>query len=184
MGIGLNGEKGPFRGRGGNDGGRGRGHDNSRGRGRGDFDRSRGRGDFQIRGRGAGDLHRGGRGAGDFQRGGRGKSFNESNRSEQTPSVFESSAPVRNVDFDNNLHPSWAAKKRASTTIAKFEGKKIKFGDDGGSVNSYKPVNIPPVVKAPVNAAPAEKLHPSWAAKQNQKTSIQAFQGKKVVFGD
>jgi len=205
-GVGLNGEKGLFRGRGGNDGGRGRGlgddhgrgrgigngHDNGRGRGRGEFDKSRGRGDFHIRGRGTGDFHRGGRGdfhrggrgAGDFQRGGRGKYFNESNRTEQTPSVFESSAPVRNADVDNNLHPSWAAKKRASTTIAKFEGKKIKFGDDGGSVNSYKPVNIPPVVKAPVNAAPAEKLHPSWAAKQNQKSSIQAFQGKRVVFGD
>ena len=27
-----------------------------------------------------------------------------------------------------------------------------------------------------------EKVHPSWEAKQKQKPSIQAFQGKKIVF--
>ena len=196
-GVGLNGRGGFVRGRGrDNEGGRGRGRgsddrgrgrgrgndrgrgngkfDNSRGRGRGDFDRGRGRGDFQMRGRGRGD----------FNRGGRGTSFNESRGGNFTSSSINNSVPMKSTEVDANVHPSWAAKKRQNTTIAKFEGKKIKFGDDGGSINSSKPAYVPPVVKAPPSAAPTEKLHPSWAAKQNQKSSIQAFQGKKVVFGD
>jgi len=171
------GNDGRGRGRGNDSRGRGRGNgkfENSRGRGRGDFDRGRGRGDFQMRGRGRGD----------FNRGGRGKSFNESRGGDFTSPSINNTVPVKSTEVDTNVHPSWAAKKRQSTTIAKFEGKKIKFGDDGGSVNSSKPAYVPPVVKAPPSAAPAEKLHPSWAAKQNQKSSIQAFQGKKVVFGD
>eukprot|EP00092_Neocalanus_flemingeri_P033331 GFUD01036246.1.p1 GENE.GFUD01036246.1~~GFUD01036246.1.p1 ORF type:complete len:669 (+),score=242.58 GFUD01036246.1:55-2061(+) len=174
------------RGRGNNDRGSRRGSgvfDNTRGRGRGDFDRGRGRGDFD-RGRGrGGDFQQRGRGRGDFQRGGRGKTFNESGGGYvKQPADNIGSGTIAEVD--SNLHPSWAAKKRVNTTIAKFEGKKIKFGDDGDTVKSSRPAYVPPVAKPPSTAAPSEKLHPSWAAKQNQKSSIQAFQGKKVVFGD
>jgi len=172
-----NDDRGRGRGRGSDNRGRGRGNgkfENSRGRGRGDFDRGRGRGDFQTRGRGRGD----------FNRGGRGKSFNESRSGDFSSPSINTSVPVKSAEVDTNVHPSWAAKKRQSTTIAKFEGKKIKFGDDGGSVNASKTAYVSPVVKATPSAAPAEKIHPSWAAKQNQKSSIQAFQGKKVVFGD
>lgn len=194
-GVGLNGQWGRGRGNDGGGGGRGRGSDDrGRGRGRGNDDRGRGRGNGKFensRGRGRGDFERGrgrgrgdfqmrGRGRGDFNRGGRGTSFNESRGGDFTSSSINNSVKSAEVD----VHPSWAAKKRQNTTIAKFEGKKIKFGDDGGYVNSSKPAYVPPVVKAPPTAAPSEKLHPSWAAKQNQKTSIQAFQGKKVVFGD
>jgi len=83
---------------------------------------------------------------------------------------------------ESNLHPSWAAKKRVNTSIAKFEGKKIKFGDQD-SVSSPKSNFSVPVIK-PSNVSHTEKLHPSWEAKQSQKSSIQAFQGKKVVFDD
>lgn len=31
---------------------------------------------------------------------------------------------------------------------------------------------------------PAEKLHPSWEAKRQQKSGATAFSGKKIVFGD
>merc|ERR1712096_395657 len=131
----------------------------SRGRGRGDFERGRGSGEFQHRGRGRGE----------FQRGGRGKTFSES-RGGDLKQPIDNFGTTKPAEVDSNLHPSWAAKKRVNTTIAKFEGKKIKFGDDGDSVKSSK---------APSNPGPSEKIHPSWAAKQSQKSSIQAFQGKK-----
>jgi len=156
------------------DGGRGRGRErvehSNRGRGRGDFVRGKGRGDFQKEGRGR---------IRDIQGGDRGKPGHSYSSSHGALTVTEKS-----IEVDNNLHPSWAAKKRANTTIAKFEGKKIKFGDDGVSSSNTKHTNDKPVSKGPVVPTPVEKLHPSWAAKQSQKSSIQTFQGKKVVFGD
>merc|ERR1712083_52123 len=167
-GAGLNSKGG--RGEGGRGRGRERAEHRNRGRGRGDFVRGKGRGDFQKEGRG---RNRDIRGAG------RGKPGHSYTSSHVAPTVTE-----KPVEVDNNLHPSWAAKKRANTTIAKFEGKKIKFGDDGVSSSNTKHTNDKPVSKGPVVPTPTEKLHPSWAAKQSQKSSIQTFQGKKVVFGD
>ena len=155
------------------DGGRGRGRD----RGRGNHsNRGIGRGEF-VRGKGRVDYNKEGNRRGDFQRGGRGNSGHS-----YTSSQVATTAVEKNMEMDSNLHPSWAAKKRANTTITKFEGKKIKFGDDG--VSSTKPTSNKPTSKGPEAPTPAEKLHPSWAAKQSQKSSIQTFQGKKVVFGD
>jgi len=79
---------------------------------------------------------------------------------------------------ESNLHPSWAAKKRANTSIAKFEGKKIKFGDE------QRPKQIGLQDKSDKPIIKSESVHPSWAAKQNLKSTIQAFQGKKVIFDD
>jgi len=167
--------------------GRGRGDSQSTGSGKGDWffqQRGRGRGDFQQRGRGRGDFQSTGSGRGDFQGSGRGKTFTESRGGGNFRQPEYNVGTNKAADVDNNLHPSWAAKKRTNTTIAKFEGKKIKFGDDGDSVKSVKPSYNQPTAKPSSVAGPTEKIHPSWAAKQNQKSSIQAFQGKKVVFGD
>jgi len=77
----------------------------------------------------------------------------------------------------SSLHPSWAAKKRANISIAKFEGKKIKFGDEINPVST-----VASSTKSQQDSE--EKLHPSWTAKQNLKSSIQTFQGKKTLFED
>lgn len=69
----------------------------------------------------------------------------------------------------NALHPSWAAKKKAKITIAKFQGKKMVF-DDSKNNETIKDVAEP------------EKLHPSWDAKKKSKTNIQVFKGKKTIF--
>merc|ERR1712240_311803 len=81
--------------------------------------------------------------------------------------------PDRDQKIEENLHPSWQAKKRAPPPMAQYQGKKTKFGADGDAV-------------APKSQAPKsqEAVHPSWAAKQSLKTSIQSYQGKKMVFGD
>jgi len=77
----------------------------------------------------------------------------------------------------SSLHPSWAAKKRANISIAKFEGKKIKFGDENNPVSTVTSTSKSQQISE-------EKLHPSWTAKQNLKSTIQAFQGKKTLFED
>ena len=81
--------------------------------------------------------------------------------------------PDRDQKIEENLHPSWQAKKRAPPPMAQYQGKKTKFGADGDAV-------------APKSQAPKsqEAVHPSWAAKQSLKTSIQSYQGKKMVFDD
>merc|ERR1719244_8790 len=81
-------------------------------------------------------------------------------------------------EVDPNLHPSWAAKKKAHQSFAKFEGKKIKFDDGASSTSSVTKTNHN-ASSQPLSKDP--KLHPSWAAKQSQKASIQTFQGKKMV---
>merc|ERR1712013_494588 len=79
----------------------------------------------------------------------------------------------REPKLEENLHPSWQAKKRAPPPMAQYQGKKTKFGAEGDAV-------------APKSQAPKsqEAVHPSWAAKQSLKTSIQSYQGKKMVFDD
>ena len=88
-----------------------------------------------------------------------------------------------------NLHPSWAA-KRKTQSIGEFQGKKIKFDDDdeGGArkiLSAPREVR-PQVAPRPSSQGSAESsnLHPSWAARKEQHKGIQAFQGKKIVFNN
>ncbi|KAJ3058644.1 hypothetical protein HDU99_006709, partial [Rhizoclosmatium hyalinum] len=63
-----------------------------------------------------------------------------------TESTKKAAAPVV---VEENLHPSWAAKKAQKLQISAVPaGKKITFGDDSGSSKKPEPVD--------------EKLHPSW----------------------
>ena len=80
---------------------------------------------------------------------------------------------------EENLHPSWQAKKRAPPAMAQFQGKKTKFGAEGGETVKSNPA--PPQV---AKSQEPVRVHPSWAAKQSQKSTIQSFQGKKMVFDD
>lgn len=70
---------------------------------------------------------------------------------------------------NNDLHPSWLAKRQNNGAIGKFEGKKIKFDEE-------------PKVNAVIDGD--SKIHPSWAAKQKQKPIISEFKGTKIKFDD
>jgi len=102
---------------------------------------------------------------------------NRSGGNKFAPKGYESQEGLRQADRDpkleENLHPSWQAKKRAPPPMAQYQGKKTKFGAEGDAV-------------APKSQALKcqEPVHPSWAAKQSLKTSIQSYQGKKMVFDD
>ena len=137
------------------------------GRGRGGYDRARGGND---RGRGGYDR---GRGGNDRGRGrGRGREGFSKRGAEGAAA--------------EDLHPSWAAKKAKTDAVVKFQGKKTVFGETGDSKD---------LVSRPKDAAGGKRpqtskdlkdkdVHPSWAAKQNQKAKILPFQGKKTVFED
>lgn len=154
-------------------GGGGRGFENKRGRGQG-----RGQG-FNNRGRG---NQRGGRR--DFGDSGRGRpSRGFDNRSNFAPrgGNYRGRGGGGNDGFsrkydsnEQNLHPSWAAKRNQKMVIPSAnhsQAKKIRFDEDTSSASLPTPGG-------------AANLHPSWAAKKDNKKGIQAFQGKKVVFGD
>lgn len=81
-----------------------------------------------------------------------------------------------------HLHPSWAAKLKYQNRINQtaFQGQKIKFSDDAD--NEPKQERKPEFKKPePIQADPS--LHPSWAAKLQQKTNV-SFQGQKIKFDD
>ena len=79
-------------------------------------------------------------------------------------------------NINNDLHPSWAAKKKQKINISNggIQGKKIIFDQD------HHGSDIIPVT-AKVDKS---NLHPSWAAKKDTNKGIQPFQGKKMVFDD
>ena len=95
---------------------------------------------------------------------------------------------------ERNMHPSWQAKRKQAPLIIDNnaqKGKKVKFGEDGATVQSKK--KYPPSSgKAPNRPPkkidePEKPLHPSWQAKL--KADAQAWggggvkpEGKKVVF--
>ena len=86
------------------------------------------------------------------------------------------SSTVVHENKNNDLHPSWAAKKTQKINISSngIQGKKIIFDQDHGSAD----ITVPKVVDN-------KNLHPSWAAKkESNKAGIQPFQGKKMVFDD
>ncbi len=66
-----------------------------------------------------------------------------------------------------NLHPSWAAKKKAQHQDATFQGKRTRLDEEGGGGKA----------KAKVDP----KMHPSWAARSEQN-KIADFKGKKTLF--
>lgn len=75
---------------------------------------------------------------------------------------------------DEQLHPSWQAKKLQRVAIIPGQGKKIVFGQDDPT----------PETKAAPKTASSERLHPSWEAKRNKSASIAEFKGSKIVFDD
>lgn len=80
------------------------------------------------------------------------------------------------------LHPSWAAKLKNQSRINQtaFQGKKIKFSDDA----EEEPKQVQKQETKKQESAKADpSLHPSWAAKLQQKTNV-AFQGQKIKFED
>ena len=89
---------------------------------------------------------------------------------------------------DPNLHPSWAAKKKAKSEVVQFQGKRTVFDDagEGGGVKEYTSGGKEYKSEAKKSTGGGEEkgLHPSWAAKQSQKAKILPFQGKKTVFED
>ena len=70
-----------------------------------------------------------------------------------------------------------------------FEGKKTKFNEDGTEQASISQENIKTVnsskfsYQANIPTHNVKNIHPSWAAKKEQK-GIQEFAGKKIVFDD
>jgi hypothetical protein len=88
----------------------------------------------------------------------------------------------------NAIHASWEAakvrrEKEASMIVVPSRGKKTVFGDDGGAAERPASASHATPRAAPKGAAEAEEQHPSWAAKQAQKTKMAAsFQGKKTTF--
>ena len=172
------------RGRG--NGNRGRG-DFNRGRGRGgDFNRGRGRDQgFNSRGRGGFDLGRGdhssrpSRGGRFNDRGHRGGNWGN-NRNQSFDQDYKKPNFNNQVE-DQNIHPSWAAKRQQKINIDNgFQGKKIKFDQD------FNDTSATPMPRTTSNFEKSEpkNLHPSWAAKKDTNKGIQPFQGKKKVFGD
>ncbi|XP_039970600.1 serum response factor-binding protein 1 [Bactrocera tryoni] len=87
----------------------------------------------------------------------------------------------KNKHTEEAVHPSWAAKQKFSTAITVFKGKKFRFGDDGVLQPSSDHINAPSQHDS-LNTL--KGLHPSWLAKQKQKSRIISFQGKKTTFQD
>ena len=100
------------------------------------------------------------------------------------------SEPAEKRAKTDSIHPSWAAKQTQKSSIQIFAGKKTVFGDSGDQNQASKHTsvkNVPAVHSKPViRSKPviSNEVHPSWAAKQAQKPSIQPFLGKKITFGD
>lgn len=121
-------------------------------------------------------------------------SFNDSRRNDFHAGSNRDSlvnGPNRRENDIQNIHPSWAAKKKLANSAhinKNFEGKKTKFNEDGIVQKSipYEQNRPNKSSNAYVNDSKQENvknIHPSWAAKKEQK-GIQQFAGKKTVFGD
>jgi len=110
---------------------------------------------------------------------------------------------------EENLHPSWVAKKQQRCLIASaasVKPSKIVFGDDEASYLGGEAVGMPlskklkkePVVRPSYEKEsrqvtkravfdPPQTGHPSWDAKQKEKqrlASLSQVKGKKMVFSD
>lgn len=103
-------------------------------------------------------------------------------------------------DGDQSVHPSWAAKLQSKNKT--FQGQKIKFDSnneespstaatDHQSKGKKPEKDFKPKSKSkqtskggPEETNTDSKLHPSWAAKLQQKNKIADFQGQKIKFDD
>ena len=112
----------------------------------------------------------------------------------QNDNNFSRTNPPKNMFFSernkkqNNegIHPSWAAKKKMADSAhinIQMKGNKITFDENGReSTRNFTKKSIQQnTVSNEVRKS--DNLHPSWAAKKEQK-GIQQFSGKKTVFGD
>ena len=111
----------------------------------------------------------------------------EFNGVSNVPTFIKSNNTTSNQD--KSIHPSWAAKKKfANSANIVPMGKKIKFNDDGVEqipvLQNQNKINKTPIssqINSIANKVP--NLHPSWAAKNEQK-GLKEFIGKKTVFKD
>ena len=93
----------------------------------------------------------------------------------------------RNIKQNNEgIHPSWAAKKKMADSAhinIQMKGNIITFDENGRE--STRNFTKKPVKQNTLSneVRKSDNLHPSWAAKKEQK-GIQQFSGKKTVFGD
>ena len=87
---------------------------------------------------------------------------------------------------EGKQHPSWVARQSQKPSIAKFAGKKIKFGQDDDATTDVPEKGSSTIQRPNVSAGKdwkdEGKQHPSWAARQSQKTGIAKFAGKKITF--
>ncbi|KAI9348309.1 hypothetical protein DFJ73DRAFT_441049 [Zopfochytrium polystomum] len=107
------------------------------------------------------------------------------------------------VQAEENLHPSWAAKRAPNrTSLEAFAGKKVVFDDDGDTIQRSKDweEDTPSVTSKPLASVSKalgarwpsatssvtpidEGLHPSWAAKRREaEIAARGGAGTKIVF--
>jgi hypothetical protein len=114
--------------------------------------------------------------------------------------VVPAAATAHDENREEPLHPSWEAKKKQRVTIAAgmdSRANKTVFGEDGDAApptptptQATSPVaKRAPVVLRKVAAAVApvnDNLHPSWVAKQKEKSRLadmlRSAKNTKVVF--
>ena len=102
------------------------------------------------------------------------------------PNTYTSAAS-NHQNNSRNIHPSWAAKRKIADSAhinINLKGNKIKFDDNGKQeVKNYHKNEHTIQIKHSEDLHKPSNLHPSWAAKKEQK-GIQQFSGKKTVFGE
>ena len=111
------------------------------------------------------------------------QSENNFSRSDSRKNHFEKSNKQNN---NRDIHPSWAAKKKMADSAninIHTKGNKITFDDNGGEVTRSVLNTGSQQNRNSNQGLKKDNLHPSWAAKKEQK-GIQQFSGKKIVFGD
>ena len=119
--------------------------------------------------------------------------YNKYDRKQQDNNFSRSNPPKnmfiseRNMKQNNEgIHPSWAAKKKIADSAhinIQMKGNKITFDENGReSTRNFTKKSIQQNTLSN-EVRKSDNLHPSWAAKKEQK-GIQQFSGKKTVFGD
>jgi len=120
------------------------------------------------------------------------KDKNKNVPSHDTKKSFPFNRKMNNYEGNKNqsntktIHPSWAAKRKmADSAHININAKmnKITFDDNGETASKSFPKTNSQHTKHIDKGLKNENIHPSWAAKKDQK-GIQQFSGKKTVFGD
>jgi len=127
----------------------------------------------------------------------------------RTASQIKNIASTGSHQSEEQLHPSWAAKRKQSGTLSSIEtnfirAKKIKFDDDGSVPEAMSTKGIHEAKRMPDPRIPtgkpalrgksgvdAKPLHPSWEAHKKSKAAAAAAAsvpavptGTKTVFAD